>query len=344
MTDKNSTTAWRSSSVIGNTPMKTISLLIRGAWRTIRLKLEGCNPAGSSKDRTAQALIADLDSRGLLNKSSVVIESTSGNLGVSLAYLCQHMGYQFLAVIDPKTTPDLCDRMKTLGARMEMVHQQDETGGYLLSRLIRVRELCDESPSYVWTDQYSNLANPAAHYRSTAPEIFSQCNGRVDAVFVAVSTGGTLVGIDRYFKEVSPTTEVIAIDALGSVALGGLPGMRKLTGIGSSRVSTFIQPDRNYVHRIVADRDAFAVCRMLDREIGVSLGGSSGAVIFGCAQILADNSEMKHIVCLCPDGGNNYASTIYSNEWLETNGFDSGYQLSVIDAVADFAAVSNVRS
>ena len=334
MTNEKPTEDWRPSSRIGNTPMRSISLLVEGTWRTINLKLEGYNPAGSSKDRTAKALIVDLERRGLLKQSSTIIESTSGNLGISLAYICQQLGYQFLAIVDPKTTLEVRSRMHALGARLEMVHEQDESGGYLLSRLKRVHELCAERPDYLWTDQYSNPANPAAHYRFTAPEIFLQTRGRVDAIFVAVSTGGTFAGIDRYFREVSHTTAVIAVDALGSVIFGGPPATRKLTGIGSSQASRFIPPDRNCVHRTVADRDAFAVCRQLDREINLRLGGSSGAVIFACAQVLAENSHMKHIVCVCADGGKSYESTIYSDEWLESNDFDPAYEVSIIETAA----------
>jgi 2,3-diaminopropionate biosynthesis protein SbnA len=318
---------------VGNTPMRTISLLVGGVWRRVSLKLEGCNPAGSSKDRTAQALIANLKRRGLLKHSSIVVESTSGNLGVSLAYQCGKLGYQFLAVIDPKTSPEIRNRIHSLGARLEIVQEQDENGGYLLSRLKRVRELCAQSSAYLWTDQYSNPANPAAHFRSTAPEIFTQTDRRVDAIFVAVSTGGTIVGIDRYFRRVSPATAIIAVDAVGSVVFGGRPGIRKLTGIGSSRPSDFIKPGRSYVYRQVADRDAFAVCRQVDRDIKLRLGGSSGAVIFACAQTLAENPQMKHVVCLCADGGDNYVSTIYTDGWLESNDFDPAYRVSAIEAV-----------
>jgi len=323
---------------IGNTPMRDISLLIRGVWRTISLKLESCNPSGSSKDRTAQALVADIERRGMLTLSSTIVESSSGNLGVSLAYVCKELGYRFLAVIDPKTTREMRSRMHALGARIEIVDKVDETGGYLLSRLKRVSELCSESPNYVWTDQYSNPANPVAHYHSTAPEIFLQSDRQLDAIFVAVSTGGTFAGIERYFQQASPATKIIGVDAVGSVIFGGSPGPRKLTGIGSARLSPFIGSGRVCLHRMVADQDAFAVCRQLDHDINLRLGGSGGAVVFACAQTLAENMEMDKIVCICADGGKNYESTIYSNEWLEANHFDPSYRVPVIAAVAESAS------
>jgi 2,3-diaminopropionate biosynthesis protein SbnA len=319
---------------VGNTPMRSITLLIDGTWRNINLKLEGYNPAGSSKDRTAQALLGDLITRGLLRPSSIIVESTSGNLGVALAHQCQQLGQRFLAVIDPKATPEIRKGMRKFGAQLEVVHEQDKDGGYLLSRLNRVRELCARSSDYVWTNQYSSDANPVAHYHSTAPEIFSQAKGKVDAVLVAVSTGGTLVGIDRYFRETSPSTEIIAVDAVGSVIFGGPVGRRQLTGIGSSRASTFIEPGRNFTHRMIADRDAFGICRLLDRKIGMRVGGSSGAVILACAQILAQNRGMRNLVCVCADGGKNYESTIYSDEWLNSNGFNPFHHVPIVEDIA----------
>ena len=163
---------------IGNTPLQSIYLIINKTARQVYLKLEGKNPAGSVKDRTAYALIQDLEERGVLNDKSIVVESTSGNLGVALAYICRAKGLNFLAVVDPKATQENLARMRTFGARIEMVHECDSSGGYLLARLERVKELCRSSERYVWTDQYSNPANPYAHYSATAPEIYRQWEAR----------------------------------------------------------------------------------------------------------------------------------------------------------------------
>ena len=162
---------------LGNTPMEPIYLVIGGVPRKIHLKLESENPTGSVKARTGYGLIQALEAQGLLSRGATLIESTSGNLGVALSFFCKVKGYGFIAVIDPKTTQENSAKMQALGAQIEMVHQPDENGGYLLSRLERVRELCHVSPTYVWTDQYSNPANPRIHYLSTAPEIYRQCMG-----------------------------------------------------------------------------------------------------------------------------------------------------------------------
>lgn len=311
---------------IGDTPMREVKLLIDGALRRVCLKLEGANPAGSSKDRTAMSLIADLQTRGALNASSVIVESTSGNLGVSLAFICRAMGYPFVAVVDPKTTPENLDKMKILGARIELVEESDENGGYLLSRLKRVQQLCANSSRYVWTNQYSNPANPEVHYRSTGPEIYSQMKGDVEAVLVAVSTGGTLTGIGRYFREISPRTRIIGVDAGGSVVFGHPPGPRLLTGIGASRPSNFVRKAFYDFHMVVHDREAFAMCRQLDDETRLRVGGSSGAVLSACARHLSAHPGLRHVVCLCADGGENYRSTIFSDEWLIAKGFDPEYR------------------
>src|SRR5690242_17511068 len=214
---------------IGNSPMQAVCLVIAGKARTIHLKLEGANPTGSVKDRTGYALMQDLARRGSLRTGSIVVESTSGNLGVALTLICRAWGYDFVAVVDPKTTSENISKLQALGARIDMVDAPDANGGYLLSRLARVQELCQRSDKYAWTDQYSNSANPRIHYTSTGPEIYRQMHGEVEAVFVAVSTGGTLAGIGRFFREASPQTCVIGVDARGSVVFDPHPAPRKLT-------------------------------------------------------------------------------------------------------------------
>lgn len=307
---------------LGNTPMEPIYLVIEGVPRKIHLKLESENPTGSVKDRTGYGLIHALEAQGRLSKESTLIESTSGNLGVALSFYCRLKGYGFIAVIDPKTTQENIAKMQALGAQIEMVHKQDENGGYLLSRLERVRELCQGSHKYVWTDQYSNPANPHIHYLSTGPEIYRQMHGRVDALFIAVSTGGTLAGIGQFFREVSRSTTIIGVDAHGSVVFGTPPAPRKLTGIGSSRPSSFLTRDMYDLHMLVKDEEAFAFCRALREFAGVSVGGSSGAVLAACAKYLEAHPGVVDVVCVCADGGDTYMNTIFNDDWLLKQGLD----------------------
>ena len=305
---------------IGNTPMQAITLHIGEREQKIYLKMEGANPTGSMKDRTGFALIQDLEAQGALTEDSVLIESTSGNLGVALAFLCLVKGYRFVAVVDPKTTRENITRMKALGAEVECVEQPDETGGYLLSRLARVQQLCRQSTRYIWANQYSNPANPRIHYIQTGPEIYAQLEEQVDAVFVPTSTGGTLAGIARFFREVSSTTRIIAVDAYGSVIFGAPAAPRKLTGIGSSQHSIFLHAASYDTSLLIKDEEAFACCRALYAATGLKVGGSSGAVLFACVRYLRDHPDLRQVVCVCADRGENYATSIFNDEWLQRQG------------------------
>ncbi|MEO8971258.1 MAG: pyridoxal-phosphate dependent enzyme [Ktedonobacteraceae bacterium] len=305
---------------IGNTPMEPVDLVMQTGIRRIHLKLEGANPTGSMKDRTGLALIQQLEQQGRLHADSIVIESSSGNLGVALSLLCKARGYSFTVVIDPKATQENIGKMQALGAQIDMMCRQDSKGGYLLSRLERVQALCRLSDRYVWTNQYANAANPFIHYSSTAPEIFEQMHGQVGAVFVPVSTGGTLAGVGRFFREHSPRTHIIGVDARGSVVFGAPAAPRKLTGIGSSRPSSFLDSHLYDAHILVGDEEAFAFCRALYASTGMKVGGSSGAVLAACTFYLPAHPELNNIVCICADDGENYSSSIFNDGWLRQHG------------------------
>lgn len=301
----------------GNTPIQTIELVIGGIARKIYLKLEGENPTGSMKDRTGYALIQDLLDRDLLKDDSIVLESTSGNLGVALAFFCKMNRRKFMAVVDPKTTQENILKMKALDAQIEMVDLPDSSGGYLLSRLSRVQELCRMSSTYIWTNQYENPANPRIHYTQTGPEIYRQMDGRVDAVLIPVSTGGTLAGIGRFFRETSPSTHIVGIDVYGSVVFDCPPMARKLTGIGSSRKSRFITKDLYDMNLLVKDEDAFLFCRAIKGKTGISVGGSSGAVLAACTRYFLLHPDRIRVVCVCADSGENYESSIFNDKWIQ---------------------------
>jgi N-(2-amino-2-carboxyethyl)-L-glutamate synthase len=314
---------------VGNTSLREVNVVVNGRPFTVSLKLEGENPCGSIKDRTALFLIEDAETRGLLTPGGTIVESTSGNLGVAVATLCRLKGYRFLAVVDPKTTAENIARLNAAGAQVDLVEDPDETGGYLLTRLRKVEEICRRNPEFVWLNQYSNPANPRAHFLTTAPEIFWQMRGRVDAIFLPVSTGGTLAGVSRFFRNASPSTLIVAVDAVGSVAVGGQPGPRKLTGIGSSRPAEFVGQGAFDKLILVTDAEAFAFCNALYAVTSIKVGGSSGAALAACAKVLASlGRPLGRVVCLCPDRGENYESTIYNGRWLAENGFTPNYSQS----------------
>lgn len=300
--------------------MVSVEVNVDGAWREIHMKLERYNSTGSSKDRTARFMIADIERKGQLIKGAKLIESTSGNLGVALAKLCQSKGLGFVAVIDPKATPENLKRMRSFAAEIELVDEYDETGGYLLSRLRHLTSLLKKHANLIWTNQYRNPVNPEAHYGTTGPEVYHDMQGAIDVVFAPVSTGGTLAGVGRYFREISPHTKIVAVDAMGSVIFGGRPGKRLLNGIGSSQTSHFINAATYDSYFQISDIEAFQFCLAVRTQTAVGLGGSGGAAIAAAVRYLNDNKSHLRVVCICPDGSENYESTIYNNEWLLANG------------------------
>ncbi|WP_157877657.1 pyridoxal-phosphate dependent enzyme [Streptomyces kanamyceticus] len=342
----------RDVSRIGRTPLVPVRLKVAGRWREVGLKLEQFNPGGSVKDRTAYALVEDMEDRGLLGPGRTVVESTSGNLGAALAYVCRSRGYPFVAVVDPKTSRRNLDEMAALAAAVERVDLPDAHGGYLRARLRRVRDLLASDPTCVWPDQYRNPANPRVHREQTGPEILrhgsesgsgsggGSGSGCPDAVFVAVSTGGTLAGVAQYLRMVAPECHVVAVDVRGSVALGGPPGRRRLTGIGAGRPSDFARPGDCDQVRHVPDAEAVAACQVLRAQTGVGVGGSSGAVLAAAARYLTERPEAERVVCLCADGADRYEDTLYSGAWLREHGFTTGTTGTAAAARAEVAGLA----
>lgn len=294
--------------------MVEVTLLLEGRPRRVRLKLESSNRWGSSKDRTAVGLLDALEADGLLHRGATVVESTSGNLGVALAGLCRERGFGFVAVVDPRLSQANLRRLRELGAVVEIADEPDEQGGFLLARLRRVQELVRRD-DHIWTNQYGNPANPGIHYAETGPELW-QAADTCDAVFLPVSTGGTLAGVSRYLREAAPHVHVVAVDVVGSVALGFPPGPRQLTGIGSARRSEFVCPGDYDTAALITTAEAVAHCRALLAATGISVGGSSGAVLAACASVLSLHPECELAVCFCPDGGEKYFDTVYRDGWL----------------------------
>lgn len=300
---------------VGITP--TVNLVVRtnSGAHAIRLKIEAFNTTGSVKDRTAAGLIRAMDERSPLRPGDVVVESTSGNLGLALANRLTARGCRFVAVVDLNTPVESRRALTAAGAELVVVDEPDGRGGYLLNRLRTVRELCARHPGYRWPDQYTNPANPAVHAQETGPELLRQTPD-VDAVYLAVSTGGTLAGVSRHLRAVAPGVRIVAVDAEGSLVTGAKVGKRLLSGIGASRSSRFLTPGAYDDAMQIADVDAFAVCWMLLADTGLSLGGSSGSVVRACLRDLASSRSPMVPVCLCPDGGQKYIDNFYAEDWL----------------------------
>lgn len=304
---------------VGRTPLLRIRLRIEGRWRHLWLKLEQFNPAGSIKDRTALALIEDLEERNKMRHADTIIESTSGNLGVALALMCRDRGYSFVAVTDPMISEHSVDEMTRLGANIERIVPESGNVDYLSQRLARVGELLDENPLAVWTDQYGSPANPRAHRQHTGPELLQQADDLPDAVFVSVSTGGTLAGISEYLRVFAPDCKVVAVDIRGSVALGGMMTKRHIPGIGSTRRSSFINCESYDCTARISEAEALATCHALREATNIGLGGSSGAAVSAAARYISRRTPKRPVICICPDGSDRYEETIYDHGWLTDN-------------------------
>jgi N-(2-amino-2-carboxyethyl)-L-glutamate synthase len=304
---------------IGRTPLMRIRLRIGGRPSYLWLKLEQFNPGGSIKDRTALALIEDLEDSNKMRYADTLIESTSGNLGIALAMACRERGYRFIAVTDPMASTRCIDEMRRHGAIIEQVVPDAGDVDYLSLRLARVRELLAENPLSVWPDQYRSPANPRAHRQHTGPELLHQAEASPDAVFVSVSTGGTLAGISQYLRAFAPDCRIGAVDVQGSVVLGGRMAKRHVPGIGSTRRSSFIRRGSYDFAVKVSEAEAIATCRAIREATTIGLGGSSGAVVAAAARYIAQRAPQRPVICICPDGSDRYEDTIYDSGWLADN-------------------------
>ncbi|WP_026165923.1 pyridoxal-phosphate dependent enzyme [Corynebacterium mastitidis] len=308
--------------VIGCTPLVRLPYLSKRTGLTVWAKLEGFNPGGSAKDRTAAALVENALSSGRLRPGGTVVESSSGNLGMALARECCLRGMSFHCVVDPRTNRYAASVMEALGATVHRVTEPDPaTGDWLAARRNRVRDLLEELPGSVNLDQYSNRAVFPAHARGTMREIVEQLGHAPAHLFAAVSTTGTLGGCLEYLRGTRAATRVTAVDATGSVLYGGCRGERPLPGFGAGVVpelSTQSQP--HSVARINAAR-AVAGARLVARREAYLPGASGGAVVAALlgaaspADPAADSPE-NDAVLIFHDHGYAYLDTVYSDAWV----------------------------
>jgi N-(2-amino-2-carboxyethyl)-L-glutamate synthase len=298
------------------TPVVTVTVTCRGRVHRVLLKRECHLPTASIKYRTAVGLLREMDRISPLRPGTVVVESTSGGLGAALAHLLVPLGCELIAVIDPKTPAATRRELSAAGARLHCVTETDGYGGYLYTRLHLVHELCRANPDYRWPDQYGNPANPRIHQETTGPEIIAQGGPGLDAIYVAVSTGGTLAGIAAHVRSLGRPIRLVAVDAIGSQATGPQPnGWRHIPGIGSSRRATQLLPDSydRAVH--VPDAEAIALCHQFHADTGMRLGGSSGHVLRACLGELAGPRPPARPLCVCADDGDRYVDTVYNPAW-----------------------------
>jgi N-(2-amino-2-carboxyethyl)-L-glutamate synthase len=283
--------------------------------RSVFLKCEGFNFAGSIKLKAAIEMVEAAERDGILRPGSVLVESSSGNLGVALSMIAASKGYGFLCVTDSRCNLSTKRMMQAFGGQVHVITEPADVGGYLGARINYVRGLCASDDRYVWLNQYANPQNWKAHYRKTAPAIARQFP-QLDVLFVGAGTCGTLMGCARYFREWHRPVRVVAVDSVGSVTFGDAPGRRMIPGLGTS-----VRPDildASYVDDVVRveEADTIRACHRLART-GFLFGGSTGTVISGAMGWLSlHGSPDLTAVAIAPDLGERYLDTVYHANWV----------------------------
>ncbi|MGP5048840.1 pyridoxal-phosphate dependent enzyme [Glutamicibacter ardleyensis] len=278
-------------------------------------KLDLLQLSGSTKERTAGSLIDSFMQSGQLQPGGMVIESTSGNLGIALSRQCVVRGIKFVAVVDENANKSALDIMRAYGATVDLVVNQPD-GNKLAARRQRVAQLLAENPGSVTTNQYGSPHNPAAHFSSTMPEIMEAVDGRLDMLFVATSTTGTILGCQNYVREHGLSTKLIAVDAMGSVLFGGESGNRRLPGLGAGIVPELaLQATPDRVFRI-PEIDMVRSCRTLARREGILAGASTGAIVSAIGQLLPEIPQGSRIAFLVHDSGVPYLHSVYNDDWV----------------------------
>jgi len=311
--------------LIGHTPLIEITRLDRGCCRLF-VKLEGQNPGGSIKDRPALSMVAAFERDGSLRPGGTLVEATAGNTGLGLALVAAPKGYRLILVIPDKMSREKILHLRAMGAEVVMT-RSDVGKGHPEYYQDLAQRIASEIPGAVYVNQFSNPANPLAHETTTAPEIWNQMDGDVDAVICGVGSGGTLTGLSRFLSRVSPKTEFVLADPEGSILLDVVegrpprePGSWLVEGIGED----FVPPnaDLSHVRRgySIPDREAFLVARLLLRREGILAGSSSGTLLAAALRYCMEQREPKRVVTLLPDNGNKYLSKMFNDNWMADQG------------------------
>ncbi|MEO1514777.1 MAG: 2,3-diaminopropionate biosynthesis protein SbnA [Bacteroidota bacterium] len=311
---------------VGNTPL--LDLRVPSLPHlNVYAKLEHLNPTGSVKARAACYILNTELQNGRINSETTIIESSSGNFGVALAAYCNKLGLKFICVVDPHISE--LNKMLILqyGATIQQVSTPDENGGYLLTRIRKVKELVGQIDNSYWVNQYANKLNSDGYYHTIGKEI---CDiiPKLDYAMIGVSSGGTITGLSRRLKEHYPDIKVIAVDIVGSVVFGDTPKKRYIPGIGSSMVPSILQHAKIDDFCRIEETDTIRACMQLLKDHQLFMGGSSGSVYAAIHQYFAEDKCMprKHVLAIFPDGGEKYVTTVYNERWCkDTYGQDFCY-------------------
>src|SRR5262245_49268219 len=303
---------------VGRTPLVLLNRLCEGLQAKIAVKVEFTNPGGSVKDRVALAMITEAERRGHLRPGGTIIEATAGNTGVGLAMVAAVKGYRCIFVLPDKMSQEKILLLKAYGAEVVVTPtgvapDSPESYNGVADRLAR------EIPGAWRPNQFTNMANPEAHYRTTGPEIWQQTDGRVTVFVAGVGTGGTVTGVGRYLKEQNSDIKIIGADPDGSVLSGGSGKPWKVEGIGKDYVPKTLNSQMVDEWIRVTDAESFHIAREIARREGILLGGSSGTNVAAALRYAQRLSGDQLVVAIGADTGRNYLSKFYNDEWLAEN-------------------------
>jgi 2,3-diaminopropionate biosynthesis protein SbnA len=302
--------------VLRNTLRPTPHVPVAVKGMDLFAKLEYVNPVGSIKDRAAYWILKRAAERGEIDDETTVIESSSGNFAAALATFTHLVGLRFIPVIDPNISGAYESFLRRICPTVVKVEDRDDTGGFLKTRLQKVKELCDTIPNAYWPNQYGNPDAMEAHYKLTAAEICADF-ASLDYVFIGVSTAGTIAGVSRRLKEHYPAIRVIAVDTEGSAIFGGAPRKRHIPGIGSSIVPPLLSQAQIDDVVLISERETVVACRELLATHGLFVGGSSGTAFAAITRYAARMPASSHptVLFLCPDRGTPYLDTVFDPAW-----------------------------
>jgi cysteine synthase A len=292
---------------IGNTPLVRLNRVTEGAHAQVLVKLESFNPIHSVKDRIGAAMILDAEEKGLINKNTVIVEPTSGNTGIALAYVAAARGYKLILTMPDTMSVERRQLLSIFGAQLVLTPGADGMKGAIK----KAEELVAANPNYYMPQQFKNPANPEIHRLTTAEEIWRDTEGRVDILVAGVGTGGTITGVSEALKKKKPGFKAIAVEPASSPVLsGGKPGPHKIQGIGAGFVPDVFK--KEFVDEIiqVTNENAGAIARRLAKEEGILAGISSGAATWAALEVAKrPENKGKLIVVIIPDTGERYLST-----------------------------------